>query len=80
MPPLQATDIAEFVDFVYTEMSQAASAAVDRWISEIDAALNDPHLTTLGRLNAVQQVVERYKQVTGRTEFESKPTTVRLAS
>jgi hypothetical protein len=80
MSPLQATDIADFVDFVATEMSQAASAAVDRWIAEIDAALHDPHLTTLGRLSAVQQVVERYKHVTGRTEFDSKLFPARLAS
>jgi hypothetical protein len=80
MSPLQAADIADFVDFVATEMSHAASAAVDRWIAEIDAALTDPHLTTLGRLNAVHQIVERYKLVTGRTEFDSKLMPARLAS
>ena len=80
MSPLQATDIADFVDFVATEMSQAASAAVDRWIAEIDAVLSDPHLTNLGRVNAIQQVVERYKHVTGRTEFQSKFPPATLAS
>ena len=70
MSPLQATDIGDFVDFVATEMSQAASAAVDRWIAEIDAVLSDTHLTNLGRVNEIQQVVERYKHVTGRTEFQ----------
>jgi hypothetical protein len=28
------------------------------------------HLTTLGRLNAVREIVESYKHLTGRLEFD----------
>jgi hypothetical protein len=80
MSPLHAGDVAEFVDFVATEMSNAASAAVDRWMFEIQGALCDPRLTSLGRLNAIHEIVKRYQTLTGRTEFHPKLVSSKLAS
>jgi hypothetical protein len=47
------------------EMAQGVQTAVDYWMIEIDLALTDSHLTTLGRLNAVRDIVENYKHLTG---------------
>ena len=34
--------------------------AVNFWMKQIEAALHDPRLTTLGRFHAVQDIVKRY--------------------
>jgi len=36
--------------------------AVECWMAEFDSVLQDPRLTTLGRLQAIGAVVERYKR------------------
>jgi hypothetical protein len=51
----------ELIQAVAAEMSAGIQWAVGAWITEIEAALDDPHLTTLGRLRAVQEVVHRYR-------------------
>jgi len=72
MSSLQPAPIEEFVDVVATEMSNAAAVAVERWMAEIDSALTDPRLTSLGRLNAVGEIVARYKWLTGKSELYSQ--------
>jgi hypothetical protein len=47
------------------EMANGVQTAVDCWMTEIDLALTDNRLTTLGRLNAVREIVENYKHLTG---------------
>ncbi len=64
-----ATAHHDFVQMIATEMSTCVDRAVERWMAEFDSALNDPRLTTLGRLQAVRDVLTRYKNVTGKTEF-----------
>jgi hypothetical protein len=59
-------EIMEFVDVIASEVSHAACVAVARWMAEVERALTDPHLTSLGRLNAACEVVARYKQFTGK--------------
>ena len=63
----------ELIQAVAAEMSAGIEWAVGAWITEIEAALDDPRLTTLGRLRAVQEVVHRYrtagKPITRRDEF-----------
>jgi hypothetical protein len=42
-------------------------------MAEVEAALESPRLTTLGRLQAVGEVVRRYKEITGKTELRMRP-------
>ena len=54
------------------EMAHGVQTAVDCWMTEIDEALTDTHLTTLGRLNAVREIVQNYKQLTGQTRLDCR--------
>ncbi len=54
------------------EMAQGVQTAVDCWMTEIDEALTDAHLTTLGRLNAVREIVQNYKHLTGQTRLDCR--------
>ena len=53
MPAFGSNQIAEFVDVVASEVCNATERAVERWMAEVDSALVDPNLTSLGRLHAV---------------------------
>lgn len=50
----------ELIDAIASEMSDGIQRAVQLWIMEIEDVLEDPRLTTLGRLRAVQEVIQRY--------------------
>jgi len=65
---LAATD---FVNLVATEMAHGVETAVECWLARIDRVLMDRHLTTLGRLQAVQEVLQDYKRLTGKVELKS---------
>jgi|ERR1700683_1442286 hypothetical protein len=68
-----ATTIAvprEIVDVIADEMACGVDRAVEYWMSQIDHALNDTSLTSLGRLYAVKEVVEQYKHLTGKMELD----------
>lgn len=54
------------------EMAQGVQTAVDCWMTEIDLALSNTHLTTLGRLNAVREIVENYKNLTGQSHLDCR--------
>jgi hypothetical protein len=41
-------------------------------MSQIEEALTDVHLTSLGRLQAARQVVEKYKTLTGKTRLRGR--------
>ena len=56
----------ELVRVIAEEMAYGVETAVECWMTEIDLALTDMHLTTLGRLNAVREIVENYKHLTGK--------------
>jgi len=49
------------IEAVAAEMSAGIECAVSFWMKQIEAALLDPGLTTLGRFHAVQEIVRRYK-------------------
>ena len=55
-----------FVTLIAEEMARGVETAVECWMSQVECALSDLHLTTLGRLNAVQDVLDRYKHLTGK--------------
>jgi hypothetical protein len=48
------------IEAVVGEMHDGIERAVGFWMSQIEDALHDPRLTTLGRMNAVQDIVTRY--------------------
>ncbi len=70
--PLRATVPREFVSVVAGEIANGVEAAVESWMAQIDGALQDNHLTTLGRMHAVQQILARYKQLTGKRELNCR--------
>jgi hypothetical protein len=59
----------EIVDVIADEMAWGVERAVEYWMSQIEHALADRELTSLGRLYAVKDVVERYKILTGKLEL-----------
>jgi hypothetical protein len=69
----QATSEREFVDAVADQVASCVEQAVDRWMAEFDSILQDPHLTTLGRLQAIDSVVTRYRQLRGLAEASPRP-------
>ena len=56
-----------FINAVATEMACGVDTAVESWMAEMETALINPELTTLGRMNAAKDVLERYKRLTGKT-------------
>jgi hypothetical protein len=62
----------DFVDAIASEMAIGVERAVDCWMSQIEAALTDTHLTSLGRLFAVREILDRYKHLTGKTHLERR--------
>jgi hypothetical protein len=63
---------AELIDVIASEMSIGVEQAVECWMSEIEQALTDRHLTSLGRLNAVCEILNEYKELTGKTQLKSR--------
>ena len=62
----------DLVDIIASEMSVGVDRAVECWMSEIEQALTDIHLTSLGRLNAVCEIVNEYKQLTGKARLKDR--------
>lgn len=63
----------EFVEVVAAELACGVDRAVESWLAEIEAALKDQHLTTLGRMYAVQEIITRYKLSAGKDRLERRP-------
>jgi len=68
----------EIVDVIADEMACGVDRAVECWMSQVEQALDDTGLTSLGRLYAVKEVVERYKSLTGKAELEVRGPRLRL--
>ncbi len=62
----------DLVNIIASEMSLGVDRAVECWMSEIEQALTDIHLTSLGRLNAVCEIVNEYKQLTGKVQLRDR--------
>jgi hypothetical protein len=62
----------DLVDVIATEMACGVQQAVECWMSEIEQAVTDIHLTSLGRLNAVCEILDEYKRLTGKTQLECR--------
>ena len=78
MSTTQST-IQDFVNVIASEIACGVDSAVERWMAEIESALTDPELTTLGRMNAAKDVLGRYKRLTGKTWLQ-KPGNLYTAS
>ncbi|MBZ5597169.1 MAG: hypothetical protein LAN83_02500 [Acidobacteriia bacterium] len=59
----------EFVSAIVEEMALGVDAAVECWMAQIDRALQDTRLTTLGRMSTVQEILANYKRLTGKTQL-----------
>ena len=62
----------DLVDAIASEMAVGVERAVECWMSQIEHALTDVHLTSLGRLNAVREILDQYKQLTGKAQLERR--------
>ena len=62
----------DVVNVIASEMASGVERAVECWMSQVEQALTDVHLTTLGRLNAVRDILEKYKNLTGKTRLQGR--------
>ena len=62
----------DLVSLLAAEMSAGVERAVECWMAQVEHALTDTQLTTLGRLNAVRDILARYKTLTGKTQLEGR--------
>jgi hypothetical protein len=62
----------DIVDVIASEMAVGVDRAVECWMSQIEQALTDVHLTSLGRLNAVRGIVDEYKSLTGKAQLHGR--------
>jgi hypothetical protein len=62
----------DFVDIIASEMAAGVDRAVECWMSQIEQALTDVNLTSLGRLNAVRGIVDEYRQLTGKEQLRGR--------
>ena len=60
------------VDIIAAEMACGVERAVDCWMAQVESALTDANLTSLGRLSAVRDIIQRYKSLTGKTTLEGR--------
>lgn len=59
----------DFIDAIAMELCSGIDVAVEGWMAEFESILQNPRLTTLGRLQQVSALVERYKAITGKSEL-----------
>lgn len=62
----------QLISVIAAEMAVGVETAVECWMSQIEEALTDVHLTTFGRLNAVSEILDEYKCLTGKVELECR--------
>ena len=68
----------DLVNLFAAEMASGVERAVDCWLAQIESVLRDAHLTTLGRLNAISAILDRYKTLTGKSVLESRESSFRI--
>jgi len=64
---------SDIVNVIASEMAAGVDRAVECWMSQIEQALSDVRLTSLGRLNAVHEIVGNYKKLTGKSALAGRP-------
>lgn len=68
----KAMKTQEFIEVVAAEMSVRVGVAVESWMSQVEHALCDPRLTTLGRMSAAKAVLDRYKSLQDKATLENR--------
>jgi len=61
----------DFVAAIAVEVATKIDVAVESWMAEMEQALNDAALTTVGRINAAKEVLAQYKSLTGKQQLQS---------
>jgi hypothetical protein len=62
----------EFIEIVAPEMSAGVDVAVESWMTQVEQALYNPRLTTLGRMNSVKEVLNQYRCRNGKPLNQSR--------
>lgn len=62
----------EFIEAVASEMSNGIQAALECWMGKIERVLDNGALTTLGRLQAVKEIVADYRDMAEETSIEHR--------
>jgi hypothetical protein len=62
----------DFVDALAAEIAVSVEQAVECWMSQIEQAVSDPQLTSLGRLYAVYDILDDYKRTTGKSQLSGR--------
>lgn len=60
----------DLVRVIAEEMVYGVETAVECWMTQIESALTDTRLATPDRLNAVHEIVQNYKLLTGKDQFD----------
>ena len=66
----------EFIEAVAAEMSDGIDAAMAWWMGKIERVMENNTLTTLGRLQAVKEIIAEYKNGIGETQLDCRRSTV----
>ena len=69
---MRLVSTSNFVDAVAREMACGVETAVESWMAQIEEAMTDLRLTSLGRLNAVTQILANYKRLTGKEQLQRR--------
>jgi len=51
----------ELIEAVVAEMAAGIDCAVEFWMAQIDAVFENNQITTLGRLQAIREIVRNYR-------------------
>lgn len=62
----------ELVNAVAVELAAGVDTAVESWMAQFERVFSDARLTSLGKLNALREILERYKNLTGKTQLQCR--------
>jgi hypothetical protein len=61
----------DFVELIASQMAEGIESALQHWLSRVDDALHDYSLTTLGRMHAVEDILNESRQTLGNPQVEA---------
>jgi hypothetical protein len=61
----------DFIEAVAGELALGIESAVEHWLSKIESVFENPRLTTLGRLQTIQDIVADYKRLAGKVRLDN---------
>ena len=60
----------DFIEAVASELASGIDSAVQCWMMQFEAVLDNPRLTTSDQMQALREILHRYKVATGKTSLE----------